>query len=136
MADTPPSLESHIADLERQLQEARAKAGADVTTPYERSEVHAAVGERISQAMPTYQAPPPATTTTDSDIPSWQDPALAATVQQLVNVAFTQGIAAAVTQANASGNAALVDALHDVLTDQLYAELRARGKVGAAPEGT
>lgn len=123
------SIEHQIADLERQLQAKRAELGTDQSAPYERAQVHAAVGEQIQQAMPSYQ---PATTTPATDTPSWQDPALADTVQQLVNVAFTAGVPAAVQKARESGNAALVDALHDALTDQFYQELRARNKVEAA----
>ena len=129
---TSEALQSQITELERQLAEKRAEKGADTTAPYERSEVHAAVGEKIQQAMPSYQVPV-AAAPASSSVPSYQDPALAATVQQLVNVAFTQSLQQAINQAVKTGNAALIDALHDVLVDQLHQELLNRQKLQPAP---
>ena len=128
---TPAALQSQIAELERQLAAKRAETGSDATAPYERAEVHAAVGEQIQQAMPSYQVPtskPAAGAAT----PSWQDPALVAPLQDLVNVAFTSSVKTAIDKAVGTGNAALIDALHDVLTDQLHQELLNRNKVEAA----
>jgi len=122
-------MEEQLAQLRDAIAAKRAESGADAAAPYEREEVHAALGEQMSAAAPApQQAPAP----TAGDVPSWQDPALAGTVQQLVQVAFTQGVGAAVQQAVASGNAALVDALHDILADELHAELLARQKVAPA----
>jgi hypothetical protein len=131
---TPDALQQQIAELERQLAAKRAESGSDATVPYERSEVHAAVGEQIQQAMPPMQTVQPVQSAPSSgdSVPSWQDPALADTVQRLVNVAFTQSVQDAIKQAVASGNAALIDAFHDVLTDQLHQELLNRKKVDAA----
>ena len=123
----PEAVQAEIVDLERRLQEKRAEQGADSAAPYERSEVHAVVGEKIHQALPSHQ-PAPAVGTQ-----SWQDPALAAAVQQLVNVAFTQNVQAAIDQAIATGNPALIDALHDVLADELLAQLLERRKIEPAP---
>jgi hypothetical protein len=53
-------------------------------------------------------------------------------VQQLVNIAFTQSLAAAVAQAVKNGNPALIDAFHDVLADELHKELLARQKLAPA----
>ncbi len=129
---TSEGLQNQIAELERQLAAKRVEQGADTSAPYERAEVHTAVGEQIQQVMPSYQAPVP-TTPSDASVPSWQDPALAGPVQELVNIAFTQGLQQAVHQAEKSGNPALIDALHDVLVDQLHQELLNRQKLQPAP---
>lgn len=128
---TTEVLREQIAALEQQLAQKRTEAGADTSAPYERAEVHAAVGEQIKQVVPSYQPTAPATDA--ADVPSYQDPAIASTVQDLVNVAFTQSIQQAITQAVASKNPAIVDALHDVLADQLHQELLNRHKIEPAP---
>lgn len=122
-------MEEQLAQLQEAIAAKRGETGGDAAAPYEREEVHAALGEQIAAAVPAPQVPVSATA---GDVPSWQDPALAGTVQQLVQVAFTQGVGAAVEQAVRSGNAALVDALHDILADELHAELLARQKVAPA----
>ncbi|MCC6405093.1 MAG: hypothetical protein IT405_01765 [Candidatus Yanofskybacteria bacterium] len=126
------ALQSQIAALEQQIAAKRAESGADTAAPYERNEVHAAVGEQIAEAVPGYQ-PAPSVNTPATEVPSWQDPALAAQVQELVNVAFTQGLQAALDQAIKTENPALVDAFHDLLADQLHQELLNRKKVEVAP---
>jgi hypothetical protein len=128
---TAGALQEQIAALEQQLAAKRAEAGGDTSAPYERAEVHAVVGEQIKEAMPSYQPAPSVAAPTD--VPGYQDPALASTVQDLVNVAFTQSIQQAITQAVASKNPALIDALHDVLADQLHQELLNRKKIEPAP---
>lgn len=50
-------------------------------------------------------------------------------VQQLVNKAFSSSIEAAVEEAKATNNAALIDAFHDALVDELYDVLVERGKI-------
>jgi hypothetical protein len=120
--------EQDIESIRQQIEAKRVEAGADTSVPYERAEVHAAVGEQIQQAMPTVPpaSPPPA----DAAQP---DPALASSVQDLVNIAFTQDLTQAITKAVQTGNPALIDAFHDVLADQLHQELLNRHKVEPAP---
>jgi len=129
---TSEALQSQITELEKQLAARRVEQGTDTSAPYERAEVHAAVGEQIRQVMPLYQAPAPVPAASGA-VPSWQDPALVNAVQSLVNVAFTQGLQQAVDQAAKSGNPALIDALHDVLVDQLHQELLNRQRLQPAP---
>jgi hypothetical protein len=131
----PEIIEQEIAALEEQLAAKRAELGQDTETPYERAEVHEALGERmgpegVAPAATPPPTPAPATPTTDGA--SWQDPALAGQVQELVNVAFTQGVQVAIDQALKTHNAALVDALHDILSDELHQQLVERGQVKAA----
>jgi hypothetical protein len=128
---TSTSVEQEIVALEQQLAAKRAELGQDTTLPYERAEVHAALGEQIQTQAPAY-VPPTPSVAPSGETPSWQDPALSSTVQELVTTAFTQGVQAAITKAIQSGNPALVDALHDVLADELHAQLIERGKLEAA----
>lgn len=126
----PEVLQAEIERLQHQLEAARAAQGGDAAAPFERAEVHAALGEQFAAAGPEGAAPPAAqSTATDTPV----DPQVANQVQVLVNVAFTQSVAEAIKQARATGNAALVDALHDALADHLHQELLARSKVNPAP---
>lgn len=126
------ALQNQIAELERQLAEKRVESGGDTALPYERAEVHAVVGEKIQQASPSYQAPLPAASSNQS-LPSWQNPVLADSVQILVNVAFTQSLQQAINDAVGTKNAALIDAFHDLIVDQLHQELLNRQKMPPAP---
>lgn len=128
--ETPSALENQIVQLERDLAQKRAELGMDAAAPIERDEVHAAIGNQIKQAVPTYQAP---AVPSAQNVPSWQDPALAAQIQELVNIAFTQSLQDAIAQAVKTGNPALLDALHDVLVDQLHQELLNRQKLQPTP---
>ena len=129
MAEHPEALEAEIQRLEQQLAQKRTERGADASAPYERTEVQAAVGEHIQQAVPSYQP----SASSGGTVPSYQDPALAASVQQLVNTAFTKSIKDALMEALKSGNPALIDAFHDVLVDELHQELLNRQKLQPAP---
>ncbi len=131
----PEIIEQEIALLEQQLAAKRAERGQDIETPYERTEVHEALGERMGPegvAPATSSSPAPSSVAPGTTGQSWQDPALADQVQALVNVAFTQGVAAAIDQARKTNNAALIDALHDVLSDELHQQLVERGQLKAA----
>jgi hypothetical protein len=131
MSEEQPSvLESQILKLEQEIAQKRAELGVDVVAPVERAEVQEAIGEQIQEVAPEHPIKAPAE---DGEGPSWQDPALAAQVQELVNVAFSTSIQEAITQAVAAGNPALVDALHDVLVDQLHQELVNRKKLQPTP---
>lgn len=127
----PEVLQAEIDRLQRQLEAARAAQGGDASAPYERAEVHAALGEQFASGGTEGASPAAAAPAQSAADPL--DPQTAAQVQVLVNVAFTQGVAAAIAQARATQNAALVDALHDVLADQFHEQLVARSKVTPAP---
>ncbi|HXK36887.1 MAG TPA: hypothetical protein VJ553_04880 [Candidatus Paceibacterota bacterium] len=54
-------------------------------------------------------------------------------VQELVDVAFNEGTTTAVEKARATGNAALIDALHATLSEpEMHDALESRGKLPAA----
>lgn len=50
-------------------------------------------------------------------------------LQILVDIAFNQSIPVAVRLSKKSGNAYLIDAIHDALVDKFYEELVRRGKI-------
>lgn len=50
-------------------------------------------------------------------------------LQHLVDLAFEQGLLAAIDQARKTDNPYLIDAFHDMLTDKLYQELVAQNKL-------
>ncbi len=125
--------EQDIEAVRQQIESKRAEAGADMSAPYERGEVHAAVGEQIKQVIPSYAPTDSTSAGSAGDVPSYQDPALATAVQELVNIAFTQSLPQAIAKAEQYKNPALVDAFHDVLADQLHQELLNRHKIEPAP---
>ncbi len=131
------AIEQEIARLEQELASKRQQMEREGVSPEqmpsEREMIHESVGERIQETAPQYQPAPaqpqpaqPAPAATDDEgVPE----ELREPVQQLVNVAFTRGIDDAVKEALKSDNAALIDAFHDVVVDQLYQELVSRGKL-------
>jgi hypothetical protein len=134
MAESP-QLEQQIADLERALAEKRQELGgaSSEQAPTDQELVHQHVGEKIQQQMPSYQPTPTPTSSDDSDdssdgTSSWQDPAIAQQVQALVTTAFAKSLDDAIGEAVKTGNAALIDAFHDLVRDRLISELVARGK--------
>jgi len=136
------SLEQEIAQIERDLASKRAElekqkeAGAISEVPHERETLREVVGERImpppaggpSPAMPpTPQTAVPVAPAVEP--PSYLSEELKTKVQELVNAAFSKTIDDAVKQARATNNAALLDAFHDALVDELYNYLVERGKL-------
>lgn len=130
------SIEQEITRLEQELankrQELQSQGIAPEAMPSEREIVREVVGERIQQAAPQYQPvspqPPvdtPAARAQQENIPD----ELRASVQQLVNITFEKGIEEAVKEALKSDNAAIIDAFHDVIVDELYNELVNRQKI-------
>lgn len=136
MENSSLNLEQEIADIERRLAEKKAVLKKEI--------LHEVVSEKAQEFMPSYQpsatqpaqATPPQTdedTTLPpppvSDPPSYLSDELKAKVQDLVNLAFSKGLAEAVKEVSKINNAALLDAFHDVLVDQLYDVLIERGKL-------
>ncbi len=139
------SLEQEIAQIEQDLASKRAtleeqkQSGAISELPHEKETLREVIGERIGSIRP---APPPA----GGPAPSAQQPAtpipapvveppsylsdeLKSKVQELVNAAFASSLDDAIKQARATNNAALIDAFHDALVDELYNQLIERGKL-------
>ena len=136
-------LERDIANLEqvlaskRQVLEEQKQNGEINKLPQEKEILHEIIAEKI-QLTPNPTVSPPARISPDGDdkqpAPAVEPPAylsveLKDQVQVLVNLAFTKSIAEAIKVVRASGNAAIIDAFHDALTDELYNQLLKRGKL-------
>lgn len=127
------TLEQEISQLEQTLA-AKRKVLEREQPP--RETLYELIGEKLGSVppaapparpadnQPSISQPPPL-----AEPPAYLSGPLKDQVQQLVNAAFTQSIAAAIKQARAIGNAALIDAFHDALVDELYQQLVERGKL-------
>src|SRR3989344_2653630 len=124
-----PSLEQEIAQIEQDLAMKRESLREqNKELPHDKEILHSVVKEKLNPAMPSpAPAPDPSTSSGSSTIP----PELHQKAQALVNVAFTKSINEAIKEARATNNAALIDAFHDLLVDELYQHLVERGKLKA-----
>jgi len=137
------SLEQEIAQLEQQIAEKRLALGAPLPElpsvetqepSTEKETLHEIIGERIQQQSPQYQPappvqPPPTTSQQDDSVLGYVLPELKEKVQELVNLVFNKGLDEGIKEASKSNNAALIDAFHDVLVDELYNVLVERKKL-------
>ena len=141
-------LEIEIAQLEQALASKqqtleRQKAAGEISEiPPAKETLREIVGEKIGPLRsPTPLAPAPSpgadrqsvtsgrSPVTGDEPPSYLYPELKEKVQELVNVAFSQSIDQAIKETRAADNAALLDAFHDAMVDELYDRLVARGKL-------
>ncbi|MBI2057917.1 MAG: hypothetical protein HYT63_02960 [Candidatus Yanofskybacteria bacterium] len=140
--EIPTNLEQEIADIERRLAEKKALQQVQGEQPVtqERDILHEVVSEKAQEFAPSYQPSTPLPQSslppTDnvlpspvSEPPSYLSDELKTKVQDLVNIAFTKGLAEAVKEVSKMNNPAVLDAFHDVLVDQLYEVLVERGKL-------
>ena len=139
------NLEQEIAQIEQDLASKRValeqqqQSGQIAEVPHEKETLREVIDERIGVSAPA-PAPQPTTPSASSgqaailpppvvEPPSYLSPELKEKVQELVNVAFSQSPSEAIKQARAANNAALIDAFHDALVDELYTYLIERGKL-------
>ena len=136
------ALEQEIAQIEQDLASKRAtleeqkQSGAIGELPHEKETLREVVREQYASPAPVQQqatipstsgpvvTPPPVV-----EPPSYLSPELKEKVQELVNIAFAATISDAIKQAQATNNAALIDAFHDALIDELYSYLIERGRL-------
>ncbi|MEK7589109.1 MAG: hypothetical protein AAB479_00570 [Patescibacteria group bacterium] len=123
------TLEQEIASLENELQEKKTMLEQEQSEPIKETQekeiLHDVVGGQIqqqSQAQSDDQTVVP-------ELPLDNSSGMDDHVQSLVAIAFNQSLKHAITQAVKTNNAALIDAFHDALVDDLYDELVARKKV-------
>ncbi|HEY4507005.1 MAG TPA: hypothetical protein VJH71_02510 [Candidatus Paceibacterota bacterium] len=134
------NLEQEIAQIERDLASKRAdlefqqQSGQIQEIPKEKETLREVVQEQYS--MPVQKQTPQNDQSSSGQAipptvepPSYLAPELKDKVQELVNIAFNQSPGEAIKQAKASNNAALIDAFHDALVDELYNHLLERGKI-------
>lgn len=137
-----PTIQNEIAELERQLAQKKEEltqekeSGEIQELPHDKAALHEIVGEQINNAAPQAQPPvstdnlpPKAAPLPATNAPSYMSGELKAKVQELVNIAFAKSINEAISQAKATNNAALIDAFHDALVDELFDYLVERGKL-------
>lgn len=137
------TLEQEIAQIEQDLTskrealEQQQRSGQIAEVPEEKETLHEVVGERIGVTQPvTPQPAPPASSGQTATLPppvveppTYLSSELKEKVQELVNIAFAQTLETAIKQAQATNNAALIDAFHDALVDELYNYLIEKGKI-------
>jgi hypothetical protein len=141
--EAPNSLEQEIAQIERDLAskrealEKQKQTGAIAEVPHEKETLREIVGEKIAPSRapvpPPTSGPPPQQPAIlpppQVEPPSYLSDELKTKVQELINTAFAKTIGDAIKQARATNNAALIDAFHDALVDELYNYLVERGKL-------
>lgn len=136
------NLQLEIAQMERDLASKREalenqkNAGEINKIPNEKETLREIVGEKIQLAQPP-SSPPQQPTNNSGQLPplsvieppAYASEALKNKIQELINTAFGESINKAIKNARATGNAALVDAFHDTLVDELYDHLIERRKL-------
>ncbi|MBI1974945.1 MAG: hypothetical protein HYS57_01135 [Parcubacteria group bacterium] len=134
MAEGNQNLVEEVRVLEERLEQVRrALTGSGETVPPDRELMQEVVRGRMREAEPpspagvatpyTSPVPPAAQVSPPHDE--------AVELQDFVAVAFEKGIPDAVKLVRRTGNAHLLDALHDLLVDRFFEELVKRGKIKA-----
>lgn len=141
------NLEEQINQIEQQLATKRAElerqksAGQISELPHEKEILREVVRQNTQLQTPDQppsspagqasqnQTPSPASPPPHAEPPSYLSDELKSKVQELVDVAFSKSIAESAQIARKSENAALIDAFHDALVDELYNHLVQRGKL-------
>src|SRR3989344_6678475 len=128
MPETPSTIEHDIAELEKQLESKKVALEQDKS---EKDILHGIIGEKIQQHAPTYQPQPaPSSPThTVAEPPSYLSQELKDKIQTIVDLVFSTNLEDGIKEAAKSGNAALIDAFHDILVDELYNQLIERKKI-------
>ena len=103
----------------------------------EKELLHGIIGEKIQEHVPQYspagqavqlptaQAPTPMAT----ESPSYLNQELKDKIQEIIKLVFDKNLEDGIKAAAVTGNPALLDAFHDILTDELYDQLVAKGKI-------
>ncbi|MBI3442988.1 MAG: hypothetical protein HY007_04425 [Candidatus Sungbacteria bacterium] len=139
MPEISPTSQQEIAQLEQMLAEKKAllerqqqSSGAPVVeAPHDREMIAEIVKEKLA-ATPGTQAPQqpvPQPAPQGHAVPSYASDDLHAKVQELVELAFAKSLNEAIVLAKATQNAALIDAFHDMMVDELYDHLVETGKL-------
>ena len=118
MPENPSTIEHDIAELEHLLESKKA------ALEHEKSEkdlLHGILGEKIKQHAPQYVPLPPDPKTGQPSEELSQD--LKSKVQSAVGTVWAKNLEEGIKEATKSGNAALIDAFHDTLVDELYEKL-------------
>ncbi len=117
-----------IAALEARLAAKKQELLHSGAEKHEKTLLKEAIAEHVTPSAPTVVSPI-STATTQATPTRTATAAEIAQVNLLIAHAFTNGIASAVDEAKKSGDAFLIDLLHDRLTDEYYQKLLAARKV-------
>lgn len=138
MVEGGVTIEQEIAQLEQQLQEKKSalnnqESGTQEVIPSDKELLHEIVGEKIQENIPKQgvesQTAVPVQPAPAVEPPLYLSPELKDKIQQLINLAFSKSIDEAIQEAAKTNNAALIDAFHDVIVDELYNALIERNKL-------
>lgn len=129
MPEITPQAHHEIKILEERLAKLREVVGKPETGPAvaEKELLREAVADRIRRAMPLPPAPVPVIAPAIQPRTEAHDEAKE--IEPFITMAFSQDIPTAVKAVMKSGNAHLIDALHDALVDRFYEELVKLGKL-------
>ncbi len=130
--DTPTGTVEQIQQQMLDQQAALEQQGvAPQEMPSQREMVHQIVGQQIQGQLPQYApaAPAPTKPPADPNLPSYMDPQLNQSVQDLVNLAFTKGLPDAIKMLAQAHSDALTDAFHDAIVDELIGQMTEQGKI-------
>lgn len=141
MVETSPStIEQDIAELEHKLEEKKAALEHQKS---EKELVHGLLGEKIKEHVPQFlpsagqpiTSPslptPPADGSTPvvAEPPSYLSQELKDKIKMIVKMVFDKNLDEGIREAAKTGNMALIDAFHDILTDELYSQLIEKRKL-------
>ena len=138
MPETPSTIERDIAELEKQLESKKAALEQDKS---EKDILHGIIGEKIKEHVPDYSPSnqqtgsqpqvtvPPDQTHVITEPPSYLSQELKDKIQTIIDLVFSSNLEEGIREAAKSGNAALIDAFHDILVDELYDQLVERKKI-------
>ena len=146
MPELSQTSEQEIAQLERILAEKKAllerqqqTGGVSAEIPHDKEMIREIVKEKLAatpgmqrpheQATIVQQQPVPLPPTQAHAVPSYASDDLHAKVQELIERAFSRSLDEAIGLAKATQNAALIDAFHDMMVDELYDHLVETGKL-------
>jgi hypothetical protein len=121
-----PGLTAHLDTILGHVEEKIASPETDFERgQHEKEALHVVVGEKLGKETVFT----PVSASAHSDIASYDLPELKAKVDELLNIALSKDLDDAINQAKKADDPALLDAFHDALTDKLYNQLVAAGKL-------
>ena len=129
MPENPSTIEQDIADLERKLEEKKS------ALEHEKSEkdiLHGIIGEKVQEHVPDYKPQLPTSQgagPVQTEPPSYLSQEFKDKIQEIVKLVFDKNLDEGIKEAAKSGNMAMIDAFHDILTDELYNQLIEKRKI-------
>ena len=121
MPESSSTIEQDIAELEKQIEQKKATLEHDKS---EKEILHDIVGQKIQTHAPQHQLTSvQAPTSIATEPPSYLSQELKDKIQAMVQTVFSKSLDEGIKEAVKTGNIAVIDAFHDILTDELYEQL-------------